>query len=243
MSFLTLCAVVIGTIVPWRLDVKEMVQRLEFHYRGSETLQAEFLERYSEGRRSVHVESGKVFFRRPGKMRWEYETPEEKLFVADGKFVWFYVPSDRTVTRARAKDSTDWRTPLALLTGQAKLSRLCQRIVVVPRSPGLPSGHEVLRCTPHGEKRPDTFHPNNMSDSGEPSEANFEEVLLELDAGTGELASVLVRQPGGIELEYRFANWKRDPKLPEALFHFQAPVGVAIVDDVLRNGTEAKPPH
>lgn len=230
MNVFPVFALLIGSAVPWHFDVKEVVQRLELRYHGSETLQAEFLERYSEGQRSVRVESGKVFFERPGKMRWEYEAPEQKLFVADGKFVWFYVPSDRTVTRARTKESADWRTPLALLTGQAKLSRLCQSIELAPRGPALPLGHEVLRCTPRGEKRSNLAKAGKFGENRELGEADFQEVLLELDTATGNLASVLVRQPAGVELEFRFANWRRNPKLPESLFHFHAPVGVAIVD-------------
>lgn len=231
MNIAALVAIFATAFVSQRSDLREIVQRLESRYNRAETLQAEFLERYSEGRHNAKVESGRVFFRRPGKMRWEYQVPEPKLFVADGKFVWFYVPSDRTVTRARTKDSSDWRTPLGLLTGQTKLSRLCQRIELVPRTPSLPSGHAVLRCIPRGKQR-DAQGPRDLAaGSGDPHETTFEEVLLELDTEQGDLASVLVREPGGIELEYRFANWERNPSLPDSLFHFQAPVGVAIVEE------------
>src|SRR5882762_11927866 len=49
---------------------------LEDRYRKAETLQATFLERYSENGTQVRVEAGKAYFLRPGKMRWEYEKPE-----------------------------------------------------------------------------------------------------------------------------------------------------------------------
>src|ERR1700684_2187378 len=73
-----------------------------------------------ENDRTVRVESGVAYFRRPGKMRWEYAAPESNLFLIDGKMAWFYVPADHTVTRVPAKQSTDWRTPLALLAGETK---------------------------------------------------------------------------------------------------------------------------
>jgi outer membrane lipoprotein-sorting protein len=162
-------------------------------------------------------------------MRWEYEVPEKKLFLADGKFVWFYVPADRTVTRARTKESGDWRTPLGLLTGKARLSRLCEDIRLVPRASNGEMGHAVLHCTPRGRKR------QQAGDAGaggnEPPESDFEEVFLDVAEATGDLTSIVVRQPGGVELEYRFAHWERNPKLPKALFQFAAPVGVAIVDE------------
>ena len=191
---------------------------LEEHYRSPHTLQAVFLERYSEGQKESRVESGTVYFRRPGQMRWEYDSPEKKLFLVDGKMTWFYVPYDHTVTKSPVKESSDWRTPLALLTGKADLSRLCSQIDLISQT-GLPPGHAVLRCLPKQEKGPVGAE-----------EKDYTEVLLEVDTTTGELARIEIRQPGGIELEYRFGNWQSDIPLAAGLFRFQVPAGVAIVD-------------
>jgi outer membrane lipoprotein-sorting protein len=164
-------------------------------------------------------------------MRWEYEAPEKKLFLADGKTVWFYVPADHTVTRAPVHESSDWRTPLSLLTGNADLSRLCSRTELV-RQNAPPAGHAILRCLPRGEKdrTPPTEH-SSLEDSTQlPGAGDFIEVLLEVDSSSGELASVRIRQAGGIELEYRFGDWQQGLPLPDEMFHFRPPPGVAIVD-------------
>ncbi len=115
-------------LVTTATDVKNIVHRLETRYHSARTLQATFLERYVENGRVVRTEAGIAYFRRPGKMRWEYQSPEKNLFLVDGKWAWFYVPADHTVTRVPAKESTDWRTPLALLAGEMKVSRVCARI-------------------------------------------------------------------------------------------------------------------
>lgn len=208
-----------------------IVRAIESRYHNAKTLKAIFLERYSGARDSLQVESGTVYFSRPGRMRWEYEAPQTKLFVADGKTVWFFVPADHTVTRAPMKESTDWRTPLALLTGKTKLSNLCDRIdlAAAPTTPG----HVMLRCLPRGEGK-NSAPASSGSVSGDASLAGpdqpFDEVLLEVDRETGELADVKVQQPGGIELDFRFGNWVENLPLAESLFHFQPPSGVAIVD-------------
>jgi outer membrane lipoprotein carrier protein len=195
---------------------------LQEHYRQPRTLQAVFLERYSEGQKQARIESGAVYFRRPGQMRWEYDSPEKKLFLVDGKTTWFYVPYDHTVTKAPVKESSDWRTPLSLLTGKADLSRLCSQIELVSQK-GIPPGHAVLRCLPKEAK--------SLSDGND-----YTEVFLELDTSTGELARIEIRQPGGIELEYRFGNWQTDIPLAGDLFRFQVPAGVAIVDGAALSG-------
>ena len=57
-------------------EVSRIVRALEDRYHSANTLKAVFLERYSEGGRVVRVESGTVYFSRPGRMRWEYESPK-----------------------------------------------------------------------------------------------------------------------------------------------------------------------
>src|SRR5580658_4244346 len=139
-------------------DVNTVRRALEARYQHARTLQAAFYERYSDGNGGASAESGTVYFSRPGRMRWEYESPEEKLFIVDGTNVWFYVPADRTASRAKIKDSSDWRTPLALLTGKTDFSRLCRTIELVDAAnddkPGdRPVGAEdtMLRCVPRNE--------------------------------------------------------------------------------------------
>jgi len=109
-------------------EPKELASRMEARYRSAKTLQATFLERYVENGAILRTEAGTAYFRRPGKMRWEYERPEKDLFLVDGKTAWFYVPADHTVTRVPAKQSEDLRTPLALLAGEMKISRICARV-------------------------------------------------------------------------------------------------------------------
>jgi outer membrane lipoprotein carrier protein len=210
-------------------SAKALAQLLEEHYRHPQTLRAIFLERYSEGQKQSRIESGTVYFKRPGRMRWEYESPEKKLFLADGKNVWFYVPYDHTVTKAPAKESSDWRTPLALLTGKVELSRLCSEVDLIDQK-NVPATHAILRCLARGEKKTPTQAESTQAGAGLPEEVNFTEVLLEVDKSSGELARIEIRQPGGIELEYRFGDWQTDFPLADDMFHFQVPVGVAVVN-------------
>lgn len=208
-----------------------VVHALEQHYHSVKTLKAVFLERYSDSHEDMEVESGTVYFSRPGRMRWEYESPERKLFVSDGKTVWFFVPADRTVTRSPIKKSTDWRTPLALLTGDTKLSRLCDRIDLAGEAIGMP-GHAVLRCIPRGQGKAakSAMQQDNAQDGIAGPSRQFDQVLLEVDRATGTLADVRILQPGGITLEFRFGDWQENLPLKSSLFRFHPPVGVAIVD-------------
>jgi outer membrane lipoprotein carrier protein len=213
---LILAACAAGCLAPLALaaqprDARAIASAVEARYQKVRALQATFLERYSEGKTAVRVESGTAYFSRPGRMRWDYEVPEEKFFLSDGKTIWFYVPADRTVTRAKLKESADWRTPLALLTGKARFSRFCGRIELADVRVQA-AGNVALRCLPKSK------------------DAGFQEVIVEVDA-TYRIARIVVREAGGIETEFLFAGWQENPAIPEVFFHFQAPPGVAIVDE------------
>ncbi len=56
-------------------DSPSIAERFAARYRAANTLQANFLERYFENGALVRAESGIAYFRKPGRMRWEYEMP------------------------------------------------------------------------------------------------------------------------------------------------------------------------
>ena len=203
-------------------DIQSIVRAVEARYQHASTLEAVFLERFTDGHQGIRVESGRVFFSRPGRMRWEYESPETKLFLVDGKNVWFYVPADRTVSRAAVKQSNDWRTPFALLTGKVNLNRLCGHLEFPSTSPSAANdrpteqGNIVLRCLPP------KHDPANDPDF-------FEEILFEVDP-QNRLARIVIREPGKSETEFRFGNWQENLSIQESKFHFELPPGVTIVN-------------
>jgi outer membrane lipoprotein carrier protein len=204
-------------------DASSISAALQARYQHARSLRANFFERYTDGNGGSSAESGTVYFSRPGRMRWEYESPEEKLFIVDGSHVWFYVPADHTASRAKLKESSDWRTPLALLTGKADLAKLCRSIHLADAEEvkaserddrPVPSGNSLLVCMPR-----DTSLKGPSYD-----------VLFEVDPES-RLVRVVIREPGRIETEFRFRNWEENADIPEIKFHFQPPPGVAIVDE------------
>ncbi len=196
-------------------SVAALVRGIEARYNDARTLSAVFLETYREGSNAMRVESGTAYFRRPGLMRWDYDAPEQKLFLVDGKHVWFYIPADRTASRAAVKKSEDWRTPFALLTRKVQLGRLCGRLELLDGA---------------GQDRPS--RPENRLLACWPREKNsgFSEVLFEVGPDY-RLARIVIRQPGDVEVQIRFAKWQENVPLPPSLFRFEPPLGVAVVDE------------
>ena len=211
--------------------MQALVARMEARYRPARTLQATFLQRYSENGRLIRAEAGTVYFRRPGKMRWEYESPEKNLFVVDGKTAWFYVQADRTVTRVPAKESRDWRTPLALLAGEMKVSRVCNHVRFAEQEVPESNADAMLYCDVRGSQ-PKSEKPSGAKNKSTEQEAT-DAVYFEVARNSGELVRVLVKDSGGVAIEFRFENWQSDPRIADSLFRFTVPPGVAIVNGEL----------
>jgi outer membrane lipoprotein carrier protein len=197
-------------------------QRFEARYHSARTLRADFLERYSENGKLARSEAGTAYFRKPGKMRWEYQKPEKNLFLVDGKTAWLYTPADHTATKVPARQSEDWRTPFVLLAGEMKLSRVCAKVESTSALLPEKSGNAVLECKLKGAGAPRTGNPDDA-----PPQVFFE------ISNEGDLARLLVRSPGGIETEFQFKNWEINPQVPDSLFQFSPPPGVVIVDGLL----------
>lgn len=202
--------------------VGKLVHALEARYKGAESFRAVFLERRSEGRGSMQLESGTLYIRRPGLMRWEYESPEKKLFLVDGKFAWFYVPADRTATKAAVRQSDDERIPLLLLTGKTTLGRVCRRIELADVHVEA-TGDTALRCLP-----------------ARGGEQEYKEAVFEVDAES-HLVRLLVREAGAVETEFHFGKWEENLPLERSLFQFSPPKGTVIVDErTLTGAPDAK---
>src|SRR5882724_4322969 len=128
-------------------DIQAVAAAVDAHYNHLRTLQTEFTEVY-RGSGIERTESGTLWLKKPGKMRWEYRSPREKLFVSDGKTAWFYVPEDRQARKTAAKKLDDIRSPLAFLLGKTKLEKELDGLSIAVDQPPLQAGNLLLRGIP-----------------------------------------------------------------------------------------------
>jgi outer membrane lipoprotein carrier protein len=99
-------------------ELSRMVDALQSKYRRLSTLSADFTQVYTAPRERSRREAGHLLLKKPGKMRWDYTSPEAKLFVSDGKVIYEYVPAERIATRSKVRESSDLRAPFMFLLGR-----------------------------------------------------------------------------------------------------------------------------
>lgn len=191
-------------------DVKTIAANVDNHYNHLRSLEAEFTEVY-RGSGMDRTESGTLWLKKPGKMRWEYRSPKEKLFVSNGKDAWFYVPDDRQARKGSAKKLEDIRSPLAFLLGKTKLEKELRGLSLAPDVQPLQSGDVVLRGVPTA-----------LGDQ-------ISEIVLEITP-QNRIARLIVEGVDGASTEYRFADQKEDVAVADGRFEFKAPPGIEVVE-------------
>ena len=199
-------------------DVHSIAQAVDEHYNHLRSLQAEFTEVY-RGSGMERTESGTLWLakggmKKPGKMRWEYRSPREKLFVSDGRDAWFYVPGDRQVRKTAARKLDDIRSPLAFLLGKSKLEKELQGLSLAPDVTPLAAGDVVLRGVPQA-----------MAD-------RVSEILLEITPDH-QIARIVIDEVDGSTTEYRLSDPKENVEIPAARFDFTPPAGTEVVEGEL----------
>ncbi len=191
-------------------DARTTAKAVDEHYNRLRSLQAEFTESF-RGAGVERTETGTLWLKKPGKMRWEYRSPREKLFVSDGKEAWFYLPSDRQVRKTVVKKLDDLRSPLAFLLGKTKLDKELDGLSLAPDQKTSAPGNVILRG-----------RPRVLAD-------RVSEVLLEVTPGS-QIARIQIDQADGSTTEYRFSDQKENVDVAEPRFHFVAPPGTETVD-------------
>lgn len=197
---------------PPEIDIQVLVERLEAHYAALDSFEVEFTQRYERKilRRAVE-ESGRVLVKKPGRMRWEYQSPEEKLFVTDGSRSYFYLPLEKQVMVSHHPQGAmgmEEGSPFELLTGR---SRMTDSFAFFTSDTPPTRGGEMLHLIP--TRRHEAF----------------EDVEIELAPETGELLRVILLDAQRNRTEFIFENMRTDVDLPESLFQFTIPSDVEVV--------------
>ena len=103
-------------------DLSSVINGMERRYASVQSATGHFQQTY-RAPGIDQVESGVFWLKKPGLMRWEYNKPEEKLFIADGRECFLYVPQDRQVTVQPLTASDIRSTPLTFLLGEGNISQ------------------------------------------------------------------------------------------------------------------------
>ncbi len=177
-------------------------------YKDARDLRANFVQTYTY---TVYdrsqTSSGRVFFKKPGMMRWDYRKPVEKVFVADGEQLWVYEPEENQAFR-RKLGTSQLPVALSFMTGTGDL-REEFNITVSTKSPK----HFILNMVP------------------KKNEGDYKKVILKVDRASFAVQSSTVIDSVGNTNRVVFKGMKTNTDLKDSGFQFNPPSGVRIIKE------------
>lgn len=175
---------------------------------GVQSLQAEFTQTQTDEQgETLSSSTGSMALARPGKFRWEYQTPTPQLIVTDGSKLWLY---DRDLQQVSIRPAVEalQGTPAALLSQKQSLTEAFQLSDV-----GEDLGIRKLRLVPKAK------------------DGDFQSVELWLKGGTP--VRMLFRDQLGGATDIRFSSIQTNGRIAASQFQFQPPKGVEVIDSTL----------
>jgi outer membrane lipoprotein carrier protein len=194
-----------------RLELQAVVERVQKRYDAASDFRAHFSQTLTNPtfKRKSSL-SGEVLLKKPGKMRWNYQTPDVKMYLADGAVLWLYEPEDKQAFKQELK-SSQLPAALAFLTGKGKLGE--QFEIALSTAAGVGTARDYVLSL-----RPRLAQPQ------------VKELTFVVDPETFLVReSVLVDGQGNVN-DMLFSDIKVGTGLPDSTFRWSPPSGVRVID-------------
>jgi outer membrane lipoprotein carrier protein len=198
------------------LTAVQLTESLQRKYDAIKDFSADFVQTYQGGvLRKQLTERGHVWIKKPGKMRWEYMSPEKKLFVSDGVKMYSHLPADNQVIVNSVPEGDHAGAPVLFLAGKGNLMR---------------------DFTPSTTERPAGFPPTARAIKLVPKtpQTDYDALIAVIDPESFALQGLVTLDAQGGRSAISFANLKENVGTPDKMFVFTMPRGAEVITDATR---------
>ncbi|HEY7403470.1 MAG TPA: outer membrane lipoprotein carrier protein LolA [Candidatus Angelobacter sp.] len=191
--------------------MKRLAGKVDDHYNQLKSFKSAFTEVY-QGPGISRTESGTLWLKKPGRMRWEYHVPKEKLFLVNSDHAYFYVSGEHQARKTPVKNIDDIRSPLRYLLGKTKLEKELEGLSLAPDLTPIEPGDTVLRGVP-----------KMMKD-------RVSSVVLEVSP-EHQIHRIVIHGVDDTVTDFRFSQIEENVPVQDSLFRFTPPPGVQTLED------------
>lgn len=190
------------------VEPQNSAQSLQKTYQNIENWKADFTQ-------STYVEvlgrnvnkKGEIFIQKPGKLRINYQEPNERQYISNGKKLWVYTPGDSQVEVYPKLSKIVGKEALSFLEGLGHIEN--EFVVSFPKETFVKNKNlKSLLLTP---RRADSV---------------MEKIILGIDPQTSLVQEMILFTTSGNRSHYVFSTMRVNEGINEALFEFKTPEGV-----------------
>jgi outer membrane lipoprotein carrier protein len=186
-------------------DLDVLLTRLQHHYQATKSFSARFTETVTRQGAPPVQRTGTICYQKPGKLRWEFDTPQPETIVSDGKTIYDYDPELDQVVETPLAQAFKNQAAAAFLLGAGNLKR---DFIAAPPSQSLADGLTHVELVP--------------KNAGQRIDAG-------IDTSTYNITSLAIHDPMGGETVLKFSNIELNQSQKASLFEFTPPSGADIV--------------
>lgn len=191
------------------LDV--VVDKIQKKYEEIGDFHADFTqEAMVKALNKVQKADGEVWFKKPGKMRWNYYEPFKDEIVSDGRTLWFYNAQEKQVIESPLDQVSETETTSTLLSGLGKIKELFKASFSGSKEFEA-DGNYLIDLKP--------------KDEGE----DYNKVTISVDKGTMMVNTLYLYDPFGNLTKVMLKNIGIDKGVSDSLFDFNVPSGVEVI--------------
>ena len=155
----------------------------------------------------VEVAQGEVQIKKPGKMKWVYNSPDPQVLISNHKNLWLYLPEDQQATRMPIESVYSANAPALFLAGKGTLT----------------DTFNVEQVLPDKDKITVVFIPKEK-------DSNLNRLVLRTNKNNYQITGASVYDKLGNKTDINFHEIRINEKIAESVFEFQVPAGVEIQD-------------
>lgn len=205
--FLFILSLLVG---PWQAkpSAADTARALQQKYDRVTDFTADFTHVYEGGvLKKKASEGGTVQIKKPGKMRWDYTTPEKKEFVSDGHKIYSYIPADKQVIVSTMPSDDEATTAVLFLAGKGNLTRDFNVSYANSPSPDA----IALRLDPRRKQH------------------DYDWLILVVDRGTLQIRGLTAAEQQGGRSTFTFTKYRENTGVPDKVFEFKIPRGTDVI--------------
>jgi outer membrane lipoprotein carrier protein len=193
-------------------SLTEVVQKIQAAYEHTTDWKADFEQvTQIQGFDTLIKSRGKLFIKKPDKLRWDYLEPNRHQILVNEKKIWIYTPEQKQAIVSPFSEISDSQLPLHLLSGVGRLDRDFTVQWTDPDHPQ-PEDTPTLTLTP------------------KESRTGLTKLQMEVDPATYFITRLTLFETNGNQSRFRFARIQNNTGLRDRIFVFTPPKDVVVVE-------------
>jgi len=191
-------------------DLNALVDGVDRTFASMKDFQARFVQISKNSVNQSQQDEGLLYLTKDKKMRVNYQSPEEKYFISNGKTLYTYVPANRQVTEDPVKDSMAEQFPFMFLIGRSDLRKEFRMVELLKVKP-LFDGDQVLRLTPNRQNQ------------------DTEKIEIEVNPRTNLIDRMTIVNTDKSSTDFAFFDIETNRNIPASTFEFTPPPGIRVI--------------